>query len=87
MENQLFKKSTPFAAVAVMAAVSLSACGSNVDFGNNSSQWANDGECDDPRFEGNGMATVLVEADRGRDAADCEALFEAGRIQLRDGER
>ncbi len=26
------------------------------DFGDNTSQWANDGECDDPRFEGEGAA-------------------------------
>ncbi len=54
----------------------------NVDFGDNSSQWANDGECDDPRFEGEGMATTLVDEDRLRDANDCRALYNAGNIRL-----
>lgn len=54
-----------------------------IDFGTNASEWANDGECDDPRFEGEGSAAELVEKDRMRDAADCSALFNAGRITLR----
>jgi hypothetical protein len=53
-----------------------------IDFGNNSSTWANDGECDDPRFQGEGMAAVLSNEDRGRDANDCRTLFQAGRIRL-----
>ncbi len=55
----------------------------NVDFGNNTSDWANDGECDDPRFEGRGMASVLLDEDRGRDATDCRALYSSGMIRLR----
>jgi len=55
---------------------------SGVDFGDDSSQWANDSECDDPRFEGEGMAGVLLDDDMGRDASDCRALFEAGNISL-----
>ena len=55
----------------------------NVDFGNNASDWANDGECDDPRFEGRGMASVLLDEDLGRDANDCRALFNSGMIRLR----
>ncbi len=55
----------------------------NVDFGNNTSDWANDGECDDPRFEGRGMASVLLDEDLGRDANDCRALFQSGMIRLR----
>lgn len=54
------------------------------DFGDDSSRWANDGECDDPRFEGDGMAGILLDEDLGRDASDCEALFGAGRIRFRD---
>ncbi|VAW21154.1 hypothetical protein MNBD_ALPHA11-402 [hydrothermal vent metagenome] len=53
-----------------------------VDFGNNSSQWANDGECDDPRFAGSGVAAVLLDEDLGRDATDCSQLFESGDIYL-----
>lgn len=53
-----------------------------IDFGDNSSTWANDGECDDPRFEGDGMAFTSVDEDRGRDAEDCRAAYEAGTITL-----
>ena len=54
----------------------------DVDFGNDSSEWAHDGECDDPRFAGDGMAETLLAGDTGRDAADCRSLFEQGRIWL-----
>ena len=52
-------------------------------FGDNTSRWANDGECDDPRFEGEGAADTLLEADNGHDANDCRKLFGAGKITLR----
>jgi hypothetical protein len=52
-------------------------------FGDDASQWANDRECDDPRFQGDGSATTLLDEDRAHDATDCRALFEAGRIALR----
>ncbi|MCK9488432.1 MAG: hypothetical protein M0Q42_03335 [Xanthomonadales bacterium] len=55
-----------------------------VDFGNDSSQWANDGECDDPRFTGPGMtSTPLLDEDILADATDCRRAFQAGRISLR----
>lgn len=54
----------------------------DIDFGDNSSDWANDGECDDPRFEGDGMASLTVTADRLHDANDCRTLFEDGSIRL-----
>ncbi|MEQ8954142.1 MAG: hypothetical protein RL120_08410 [Gammaproteobacteria bacterium] len=53
-----------------------------IDFGDNSSVFANDGECDDPRFEGDGMAFVSFDDDRGKDADDCRAAFEAGTITV-----
>ena len=53
-----------------------------IDFGDDTSEWANDGECDDPRFSGSGMATTLEDADIARDATDCRAAFEAGEITL-----
>lgn len=54
-----------------------------IDFGDDSSTWSGDGECDDPRFGGDGMtSTVLLETDRRRDATDCSAAFEAGTIYL-----
>ena len=55
---------------------------SGIDFGDDSSNWANDGVCDDPRFEGTGMASVLQDADLFADATDCQALFASGTIRL-----
>ncbi len=55
----------------------------SIDFGDDTSDWARDGECDDPRFRGLGMAAATSPADRGRDATDCRALFESGDITLR----
>ena len=43
-------------------------------FGDNTSDYAFDGECDDPRLTGPGMADVLYRENVGRDAGDCEAL-------------
>jgi len=54
----------------------------NVDFGADSGAWTHDGECDDPRFEGKGMATVLVDDDLFQDASDCRNLMNKGLIQL-----
>lgn len=54
-----------------------------IDFGDDTSEWANDRECDDPRFTGLGVAGVLNAEDQGRDAADCRALCESGEIWLR----
>ncbi|MHA6300156.1 hypothetical protein [Devosia sp. CAU 1758] len=53
-----------------------------IDFGDDTSEWANDGECDDMRFAGTGMAEELEDADVARDATDCQSLFEAGSITL-----
>lgn len=56
--------------------------GSDIDFGDDLSQWANDGECDDPRFSGGGVASTLLDGDRYHDASDCSALYAAGSVQL-----
>ena len=56
----------------------------SVDFGDDTSAWARDGECDDPRFEGPGMAAHSVEENLGRDATDCRRLFESGQLSVRD---
>ena len=57
----------------------------SVDFGDDSSRWANDNECDDKRFIGAGMtATPLLDEDIGHDATDCRTAFEAGNLQLRE---
>ena len=53
-----------------------------VEFGDDSSEWANDGECDDRRFIGTGMATSLDKDDNFHDATDCRKLYEAGQIKL-----
>ena len=52
----------------------------DIDFGDDSSQWANDGECDDPRFTGAGSASELVDDDILKDATDCRAAYEAGTV-------
>src|SRR5689334_205018 len=57
------------------------------NFGDNTSRWANDDECDDPRFEGEGSADTLLEEDNGHDANDCRKLFNAGRVALRSATR
>ncbi|TNC48336.1 hypothetical protein FHG66_14550 [Rubellimicrobium rubrum] len=53
-----------------------------VDFGTDSSEWAMDGECDDRRFAGDGMATSLSWINVGRDATDCRALVGSGGLRL-----
>lgn len=58
----------------------------DIDFGDNSSMWADDGECDDPRFAGEGMASFTVEDDRLRDANDCENLYLEGGLTFLEGE-
>jgi hypothetical protein len=53
-----------------------------IDMGTNTSTYANDGECDDPRFAGNAMAEGLLVVNIGKDAADCQSAFDAGTITL-----
>jgi hypothetical protein len=55
-----------------------------IDFGDDSGQWANDGECDDPRFKGEGSAEELLDEDIRKDATDCRAAYEAGTVTLAD---
>ncbi|WP_458527006.1 hypothetical protein [Onishia taeanensis] len=55
---------------------------SGIEWGDNTSQWANDGECDDPRFSGEGTHSLNVDEDRYHDAADCQRLYEQGQIVL-----
>ncbi|MEN8841985.1 MAG: hypothetical protein ABF254_01695 [Octadecabacter sp.] len=52
-------------------------------WGDNSSQWANDGDCDDPRFDGPWAHSVLLPQDVMRDANDCQALYNDGKVYLR----
>ena len=56
-----------------------------IDWGNDSSDFAQDGECDDPRFMGPGMTTTpLEDTDIRADATDCKAAYEAGRLSLKN---
>ncbi len=56
----------------------------SVDFGTDNGDWANDGECDDPRFKGPGMTTTpLLREDVRADATDCRNAYRAGTITLR----
>src|SRR5690606_41006948 len=45
-----------------------------IDFGDDSGSFANDGECDDPRFGGALTSHELA------DATDCQAAYEAGDV-------
>lgn len=78
--------------LATLATVLVCASGVHAapDFGDNSSEWANDGECDDPRFvetaDGYGMAEMLLDEDIGADANDCRALYNSGAIRLQGEE-
>lgn len=55
----------------------------NIDFGDDSSDFALDGECDDPRFEGSAMAIWPMDEDIKRDATDCRNAFRAGNITVK----
>ncbi len=59
----------------------MAAPAADIDFGNDTSDWANDGECDDNRFEGPGMAAPPTSPDHvGKDASDCRAAMAAGQL-------
>jgi hypothetical protein len=53
-----------------------------IDFGDNSSVFANNGQCDDPRFEGTGMASLLLDMDIRGDATDCMSGYRSGQLTL-----
>jgi hypothetical protein len=72
--------------VAGLMAPSQAQTDAEIDFGDDTSEWANDGECDDPRFTGEGMAAELEDVDIGKDASDCQAAFEDGAITLVEAE-
>lgn len=55
-----------------------------VHFGDDSGDWANDNQCDDPRFSGEAMTDQPYDANKGRDASDCAAAWQAGRLTLTD---
>lgn len=57
-----------------------------IDWGDDSSEFARDGECDDLRFEGPGLTeTPLLADDIGHDASDCRVAYKKGKILWRTG--
>lgn len=76
---------TALSTLAVLVGLSAPALAQDIDFGDDTSEWANDGECDDPRFSGEGMASELEDVDIGKDATDCRDAFDAGTIILAAG--
>ncbi len=60
----------------------LSAAGQGIDFGDDSGNYSNDSECDDPRFEGPGAYPGSLEDEAFRDASDCRMLFDSGQVQF-----
>ena len=55
----------------------------DVDFGDDASPWANDRQCDDPRFAGERVAMSASNEDQLHDATDCRLLYDDGAITLR----
>jgi len=74
-----------FVALVFLSVAGTAAAQGNVDFGADSGNWTHDGECDDPRFEGTGMASILLDEDLFQDASDCRDLMNKGLIQLISG--
>lgn len=64
-------------------APSANTVGAGFNWGTNESEWANDGDCDDPRFYGPWAHSLLVPEDVLKDANDCRTLFAEGKIFLR----
>ena len=60
---------------------------SGIRWGDDSGKWARDGECDDPRFTGPGVHSILLDSDLYKDASDCRNLFEKGRVHLKGDQR
>ena len=55
-----------------------------IQWGDDNGNFANDGECDDKRFQGAGMtSTPLIDEDIKHDATDCRNAFQQGRLALR----
>jgi hypothetical protein len=57
--------------------------GGPFQYGDDESIFANDGVCDDPRFEGSGMDATQLAVDMGHDATDCRAAVDSGEASIR----
>lgn len=77
-----------FSAIALAAAsASVPAPAQAINFGDDASKYARDGECDDKRFSGAGMTdTPLLDSDVGHDATDCRAAYNQGRLTFNGNE-
>ena len=53
-----------------------------LEFGDDTGEFASDGECDDVRYTGDGMAEILLTDSIGKDASDCKAALVAGTISV-----
>lgn len=53
-----------------------------IEFGDDASDFAHDGECDDPRFRGIGSSSSFLDSDRFHDASDCRTLYLQGRVEF-----
>lgn len=71
-----------FATLTLLGALAVAAPlgAQDIDYGDDSSDWARDGECDDRRFAGPGMAGSLGWRNTGRDATDCSRLLASGKV-------
>ncbi len=68
---------------AAWEAGTIALCVLGVDFGDNSSTWAYDGECDDSHFTGLGVtSTALLNQDMYQDATDCHRAYVVRDIWL-----
>ncbi|HEX7751087.1 MAG TPA: hypothetical protein VF440_01675 [Novosphingobium sp.] len=76
------------AAAATLLAAPVPALAQNIDFGDDASRFAKDGECDDMRFSGPGMTdTTLIDSDIRHDATDCRTAYNQGRLTYNGGRR
>jgi hypothetical protein len=66
----------------VACIASGTASAQSISYGDDSSDWANNNECDDRRFIGSTMTTILNNEDIGRDATDCRAGVESGALRV-----
>ena len=85
MEKTTTMRSSLLALAIVLLSVPLAGqtASEDVDFGDDSSPYANDGACDDTRFFGDrgGGAWTRTADHGGRDATDCRNLLNAGVIR------
>lgn len=72
--------SLALAPAATVAAQEASTPQPVLDFGDDSGEWALDGQCDDIRYTGDGMAGIELTDSIGKDASDCSAALKAGTV-------